>query len=346
MALCNDFTQPIPNTAGTGLPSNTSGQCFGGQGCWLGCPNPNGGAGDNSPHVWYSPEKDQWTSPPCNENGRGIVQVTDPTYGNLALDVDYTVTDGGGYVHRALTTMSAAVTDPVNQTNLLNDYPLASYIEIVARDNTGQNFPCPQPNPQNGCEPNVDFFTWSAAAWSGQCYQNGQYVCQVLEMDDVENWAPQNYEGMGALHNWNAGGAATGNWQGANLYDSSVYHRYGALITTNGNSDVKVCSYLDGALKGCSSYVGDSIPLPGTKYDNSGSYAQRNTLAIWSDSFNNYPVGVGALANDQHYYIKSISVWSCADWPRNSTGPNPHCFGGPSPTTGSDGSQFYNVTTP
>src|SRR5262245_34392422 len=74
-AFCNDFTQRIPNTAGTGLPSN-----------WLGCPNPNGGAGDTLPHVWYSPAADKFRAPPCNEAGGGIGQVTDPVFGNLALD--------------------------------------------------------------------------------------------------------------------------------------------------------------------------------------------------------------------------------------------------------------------
>src|SRR5215472_4528784 len=52
-AFCNDFTIAIPNTAGTGLPSNTSGQCFGGQGCWLGCASPSGGETDSYPHIWY-----------------------------------------------------------------------------------------------------------------------------------------------------------------------------------------------------------------------------------------------------------------------------------------------------
>jgi hypothetical protein len=43
MALCNDFTQPIPNTAGTGLPSD-----------WRDCDNGfTGGNRNDNVHVWY-----------------------------------------------------------------------------------------------------------------------------------------------------------------------------------------------------------------------------------------------------------------------------------------------------
>src|SRR5215831_19464196 len=42
MAFCNDFTQPIPNTAGTGLPAT-----------WLGLVSSGGGPADGNDHVWF-----------------------------------------------------------------------------------------------------------------------------------------------------------------------------------------------------------------------------------------------------------------------------------------------------
>jgi hypothetical protein len=352
MALCNDFTQPIPNTAGTGLPSNTSGNCYGGSGCWLGCPNPSGGAGDTYPHVWYSPEPDKYTAPPCNESGAGIQQVTDPTYGNLALDVAYSKADGSSWTWQTMATVSAAVTNLSTQQTLFSDYPTASFYQIVARDN---GYTCQAPF-GTGCnysniQPNVDFFNWTAVGWDGQCYSNGSYICSPLEFDNIENWG--NYANGSAIHNWPIGGncsaspsQCTSAWAGTstNFFDVTKYHVFGMLKTTNGTSDIKTCAYIDHVLKGCQSIPADSVAACGTQLDNSGTYCQRDALAVWSDSFNNYPIGSGVLPVQLNYWIESIQVWSCADWQRGSTGPNPHCTG-PTLVTNSDGSQTYTVTT-
>jgi hypothetical protein len=68
------------------------------------------------------------------------------------------------------------------------------------------------------------------------------------------------------------------------------------------------------------------------------SLSQRTGLIIWSGAWN------AALTSTMHTYIKSIQVWTCADWKRGSTGPNPNCFG-PILVTNADGSQTYTVTT-
>jgi hypothetical protein len=67
VALCNDFTTPIPNTVGTGLPGN-----------WLDCTY-----GGPSGAVWYFGSTWYGQDPATCSN---VVQTTDPV-GNLALDI-------------------------------------------------------------------------------------------------------------------------------------------------------------------------------------------------------------------------------------------------------------------
>ena len=328
MALCNDFTQPIPNTAGTGLPSNTSGQCFGDQGCWLGCASPSGGESDNFPHVWYGAERDFYFSTPCNETGAGVQQVTDPVNGNLALDIAFSVADSqSGPILNTLTTVSPNIPngqDPATYPDI-TDFPMGTYIEFTARDNTADfNTGNLQTQMIVGME------TWAAAQWDG-------FACStcVLERDVMENWG--DYADQGPFHDWYAGGVSNGIWAGT--FPEGVYHTFGLLTTSDGSSDIKVCAYRDHALLGCTSPPG-AIAACGSTADNGGSYCQRSVPSIWSGKWS----ATGTAPFQLDSYFKSIQVWSCVDWRRGSTGPNPNCFGGAGLINGNDGSQFYKVT--
>ena len=94
IALCNDWTIALPNDLGTGLPG---GNCRGSDPStcplnnWFGCAS----APDGQNHIWWSgggPVVAR-TPPPCNL----IFQRTDPDFGTLALDLQWSpVFDTGG----------------------------------------------------------------------------------------------------------------------------------------------------------------------------------------------------------------------------------------------------------
>jgi hypothetical protein len=187
MALCYDFTQAIPNTAGTGLPSNTSGNCYGGSGCWIGCPDVPGDS-DAPGHVW-------WSFSTCNESGSGVTQRVDSGGGgNLALNYEYTLADGNSFTIRELATIvnpCCRTTDPRDPANAgyFTDYPMGKYVQITYRDNIPSAIPCPAGNPNSGCQPNIDFWDWTAAHLGNITYLgDNNYAAPILETDHIEIW--------------------------------------------------------------------------------------------------------------------------------------------------------------
>ena len=317
MALCNDFTQPIPNTAGTGLPAN-----------WLGVMDANNSCAysDTTPHVWYQTLWYLGCSPPYNEPGSGIQQVTDPANGNLALRIGYTQNDQVHYQYQSITTMSPS-------TGQFQDYPQASLIEWTFRDITES---------VTAGAPNNDFWTWTRSAATG-C--NG---C-VLEYDIFEDWGVNsNSAGIGnAVHNWWAGNQGAGGW-GCGVYGrqyvnpgvggpcpfgspanftTATYHTYGMLITTDGATAIWACGYVDHVLRGSCKKVPESLnPNNGQ----GGGFGQRNFLINWfgiafDDPGQGYcPSGADCINQDMFSYIKSVDVWTCSDW-NNPSGANYTC---------------------
>jgi hypothetical protein len=345
MAFCNDFTQPIPNIAGTGLPAD-----------WFGRPNPpgQGGQADCNHHVWYGGEKDYYYG-----GSVSTAIVTDPTYGNLAVDLPYTATDqqlAGG--HSFMNSASACAT-ALSQTNLYLDFPMGMFVRIVSRNNINSVI-CADTgnvcNPNSIPHANADFFTWSAACWMNLCGSGN-----VVEVDAMENIS--NTVFGGSLHQWPIGGSGPVNYGTGGIFggtslpsgfDDSQYHTYEMLMTTDGAKNMEVCNWVDGTFYKCDSSNTSNLKAPGTTVDNSGSVIQRNVLATWSANLNwqaqnGCPDRTGAyqswcIKTPIHHYIKSIQVWSCQDWQRGSPGPNPNCAG-PARVTGADGSQFYKVAT-
>lgn len=354
MALYNDFTSPIPNTVGTGLPSNTAGggNCYGGSGCWLGCNNPSGyGTGDNFPHVWYAPAPDLGFTAPCNgtDPQSYVRQVTDPTYGNLALKLAGG-TNRQNSQYDSYTTMSTYVRDPTDPStqNLFSDYPMSNLTRVTWRSNSNVGANAGAGSYPNG--PIVDFWKWTAAWYAeniaSYCTNHGG--CSPLQIDDIEDWGANN--GWGSLHNWhcNTSDCASGVGGGNPGYDQTKYTTLDTLTTTNGTSDIKTCTWLTNpdtttpTFKGCASFPRlDLVGPPGSQADNSGTYATRNVLVWWIGTWSNWtPPELPIYA-----LIKTYQVWSCADWKRGSTGPNPYCFGQSTLTTAADGSQFYKIVT-
>jgi hypothetical protein len=351
MAKCQDFTIAIPNTAGTGLPSNTGGNCYGGQGCWLGVAAgaPTYGGSDSYPHEWYEPAPDEASDPPANGNAPQsyVRQVTDPVYGNLVLDIAAGTNRNNGYYDSAVT-MSTFVRDPTDPStqNLLFDFPMSSFTREIFRDNTNNQ------NAMTNSEPYVAIWKWTAAWYDENIAQyctNHASIggCSPMEVDDVEDWGDR--ADGGALHNYND---HTGNgvW-GTNPsppWDQTKYVMIDTLTTSDGSTNMKTCSWItpDGQptrMMGCADFPGRIDPI-GSRADNAGTWASRSIPVYWVGSGNG-PCATCLPNPPLHLWLKTYQVWTCADWHRGSTGPNPNCFGQTSLTTAADGALFHKIIT-
>jgi hypothetical protein len=254
-----------------------------------------------------------------------------------------------GYYDTA-TTMSTHVTDPTDpsQWNLFLDFPLSSYTEIVWRSNTNAT-PATSDN-----QPVVDWWTWTAAWYAeninaGYCTGSGHPSCTPLEIDFIEDWGTGGYGvGFASFHNYQGGGAGgVAGGQPGQFYDPTIYNRLGVLVTSDGATDIKSCVWVGPesgtmAFQGCGDFP-QPISAVGVQRDGGGGYDGRAVLVLWYGAWTG--PGTTNIAVPLHFWIKSIGRWECVDWQRGSTGPNPHCFGEPSLTTGPDGSQYYKVTT-
>jgi len=148
-ALYNDFTTPIPNTVGTGLPSN-----------WLDC---NLDAGTSSVWYWgFSLFQNNSEAPPCA--GHVSWNVVDPTYGNYALHLtmnysELSSTDYRANLYGMQTANFAGATNPVPGPG---QYPYA-YFEWTWRTDS--------PNPSGGGDIYNAMWSWitpPARTLSGQ----------------------------------------------------------------------------------------------------------------------------------------------------------------------------------
>lgn len=301
----NDFTQQIPNTAGTGLPQN-----------WLNC-----ALGDTTPAVWYNGFQNYIKTTdalPCvsgssaNSSNSAIYQTTDPTYGNLALllfepashctnpsGVQNNVVGGG--CSNAIQSIPDAPTTAAGSGVWPNNgvYPSA-YIEVTARTD----------NPQN----NNTIAMWSAPNPAEQqrvagpvagCCWWGYEIDQLI--NEPGNWSIDGiywYNQTGAQPDSNIncgnGGGTFQNciqeyWRQATGSLDTAYHTYGVLSTTDGNNNFSFCAYFDGSRRGCHSRA----------FLDSNDQNERRWVTWWANS-------LGSL--DSHAYFKSIKIISCASW--------------------------------
>jgi hypothetical protein len=315
MVMCQDFTQPIPNNAGTGVTAN-----------WNGC-----GSGSMGVPGWHLVDGTR-----CAD----IFQVTDPTTGGLVMKYQYLLSEYGPLagVRIAMWTDDKSSKIP-GQGNYFN-FPQASLLEITYRDNMDDI--------HSGCNGADSTAFWT---WAHECGANAD-AC--LEKDVIENWRSgttcQYQVTDSALHNWNGDGA--GNAQTANsVWDyphkgnfsmwgsvdsaghgpTDVYHTYGLLTTTDGATNIVSCGYIDHVLVNCQQWPGINRMCSYTGTPNigpnsqSGCWGERDVLLWWVGSN-----GGGQIAGDNIAWVKSWRVWSCPNWNTGSaliSNSDNRCFG-------------------
>jgi hypothetical protein len=279
-ALYNDFTTPIPNTVGTGLPSN-----------WLDC---NLDASTSAVWYWgFSLFQNSSEVHPCA--GHVDWNVVDPVYGNDALRFtmnysEMSATDANANAFGMQSVNYAGQTNPFPGPG---QYPY-SYYEWTFRTDT--------PNPGGGGEIYNAFWSWISPPAKTLATQSSY----VVELDFTETGAWSN--GDFAAHRWGPNGQ-NNYWlfnTNAGLPTTS-YHTWGMLFTGDGGSNFSTCVYVDGVRQACNRAV----------YDASGENLQRRYLMAHfacGDSSGFCTSNFGT----SHHYVKSFKVLTCANWQQSS----------------------------
>jgi hypothetical protein len=307
MVLCNDFTQPLPNSAGTTTDPNYWG-CVG-----------HGTGGVLNGQVWWP----QSSSVGCSD----FDQEVDSTTGQLTQHIQFLASQyaPGVVGWNQYATDDGSGNHVPGQGHYLA-FPLASLIEYTIRDNLSSHQNC-------GSNQNSDW-------WNG--VHESQSGVGVFERDVIENYGPgmpgvcQNWTGFSALHNWNVGGQGSLIWGALGGCPQAIankctdptwfnhYHTYGMLTTTDGSTGISNCGYVDHIFMGCAQFNGDHFCLAGSP-NQAGCYGEREqlTMIVGSDGQGCNTVAdctanprnnTGVPPGDIHVYIESIRVWSCPAW--------------------------------
>jgi len=206
--------------------------------------------------------------------------------------------------------------------NFHHDYPIASLVEVTLRTDV-------QSQGANAGGADVDLWSWS---YSCQVATQSPCPTGVFEFDSFEAWAPNSIGHSTfdmAMHEWGSGG---GPYVINSTYpspDTTKYHTYGLLTTTDGSTVIEGCGYIDHVLQGCSNITS---PFLNNNPPNSGNFGQRNIFGFWTGLYYGFSGGPGSCVQyiqgdgslgpgpqycpnpGIHTWIKSIDVWSCADW--------------------------------
>ena len=295
MVFCNDFTKPIPNTAGTGTTQDWLIEC---------------GPGTSAPGVWHG----QWNTPWDCKNVR---QEIDPLTGVLSMHFLVPQATNG-----RINLVTDDGTDHRPGYGKYFNYPQASLMEITYRDDIET-----KPGYCNGVD-STAFFAWSHEGGSGSSAVNEWDV--VENWLAGIGCAPVDNDG--AYHNWNTG--RSGPLWGWSYCEGpcppsvntpgtmSKIHTFGLLITTDATIPrTDFCSYVDHVRINCGSYlypnngdvgaqcVGTGGPGGTPALNQSGCWGQRDIAIFW--------VGVngsGNLSKDVNAWVQSFRVWSCPAW--------------------------------
>jgi len=109
----------------------------------------------------------------------------------------------------------------------------------------------------------------------------------------------------------NGGNPCWSNWQSANPitgisnYSNLTFHTYGALSTSDGKTDKRVCMYIDGVLQnkaGCLVEQGSSAGV------NDTNFLTRNMVVAGASS------NLGTAGLPIEFNVKNIVVWTCAGY--------------------------------
>ena len=138
----------------------------------------------------------------------------------------------------------------------------------------------------------VDFFEWD---WNEQAMKPGL----TFGYTGSHNVGWGNFTGQGT----NVGDQHEF-WQQSS-FNPTQYQNYGIRITTDGNTNWSMCSYLSGTFLGCG-----------------GVFTASKAVAV-ADQPNDvkFSVLTGNLANDIHLWTQRLTIWTCPSWsPSNQTG--------------------------
>lgn len=280
-AMYSDWTYGIPNTVGTGLPSN-----------WLDC-SQNGGDNPNALWTWGM----DWINYagqnlPCTPNGNSsnstIFMDTDNS-GNPALhiSVSQNTLNSMGNPEWSLSTGPYTLDEPSDNTHLGTpaswNFPLGSYIEMSYM-NTGSNI--------SSYANEISFWTFNASA-----YGDGPN-CGNLELDFDETIS---LPGTATTTTHNEGCA--GNYQiGPTDYYFTLldYTTYGYLVTNDGNDNVSTCVYVNGSRQFCQDM---------TTADSQGLIYGRMPV-WWMGAWNCN----GECSGPNDTWIQYIKVYTCSNW--------------------------------
>lgn len=286
-ARYSDWTTTIPNSVGTGLPSN-----------WLDC----SGSSTTTPLA-------QWTwftnLGPCSM----VVQQTDPTTGGLALHI--TEGPSTSWFYELGTGPQAGDFNPATYANKNWTYPMGVYIEYVLRDDSQYI---------NGYNDEVNFWTFNLSVYGtgntglGTCAGTGWQYGTYIELDFNETTSLPGGAGY-TTHDWLCNGTADQNGPYNYSLTLSNYTTYGYLITNDGNNNLATCVYINGTRQFCQTSA---------TTDSQGTIYGRNTLQF-TESYNDCNSSV--CPNPINTYIKYFKVFTCGQWLNNSTPTNQACSG-------------------
>jgi hypothetical protein len=239
---------------------------------------------DDTGHTWWL---NIWWS--YNYQSCNTVQRADPDFGGLVLDMPWTVDNGYNNIGTVLQSASWDYHGPTQGNyGTANSFPIGSYYEVVARI-----------SPSSAAGTYMVLNTWGP---DGIVDQNCgcQMEWDVMETDD-------NNLGLydSAVHNWGAGGSSwilsPGNWH----LDPSQYNTYGLRVTTDG-TNAEGCTYINNVFQACAAMPGGIGPK---EVNGRNFLVLQNACDYW-----NQPNGQCNQGQVQHVYVKSVSVWSCANW--------------------------------
>ena len=258
---------------------------------WLDCTNTNASV------AWHQGSPGLTGALPCNIN-----QATDPSTGGTVLDLKYLasyVSTYGQTGNNNYVTMQTVTKGGDQQGGTVTASFPYMYVESVYRIDqtygTGGNTSGPDG-------------VWD---WQTTLGVSGD---QPLEFDYGELYGSSNGFGDAGIHNWGntsppafwisyTSSGCPQNCQ-ANIpagWGPTAYHKYGALLTSDGGTSVWGCSFIDDVFQSC---VNANAISP--------QYNNRNWLIAWIGSNN-----AGPLV-DTNLYIEYIHVWSCSNWATQS----------------------------
>jgi hypothetical protein len=222
-ALYSDWTYGIPNSVGTGLPSN-----------WLDC-SETSGTTPNADWTWGQAFFNYDGTAPCSiTGGNSIISEATDGNGNPALHVQLTQAQLATFGGWLLSMGPYNPTASSASTPASWDYPLGVYIEYTMKD-SGTNI--------NGYSNEMAFWTVSNSNYGSGCLPSPG---NTIELDFNESITPSYATYY--MHCPTGGTTIGGNSYGFTI---SNYTTYGYLITNDGNNNLATCVYINGTRQFC-----------------------------------------------------------------------------------------------